>query len=74
MNGFGSRKRDEAKEKVGGNENFAEQKNIKALVETSDSNLFADSRISSRTVAKFRVKTRSLPSGSLAPGEWLCPE
>lgn len=26
MNGFGSRRRDKAKEKVGGNENFAEQK------------------------------------------------
>ena len=26
MNGFGSRKGDEAKEKVGGNEKFAEQK------------------------------------------------
>ena len=62
------------KRKWGEMKSLLNRKNIKALVETSDSNLFTDSRISSRTVAKFRVETRSLPSGSLALGEWLCPE
>lgn len=62
------------KRKWGEMKTLLNRKKINALVETSDSNLFTDSRISSRTVAKFRVKTHSLPSGSLAPGEWLCPE
>lgn len=50
------------------------RKNIKALVETLDSNLFTDFRTSSEIVAKFRVKTIISPSGSLAHQANGCPQ
>lgn len=42
------------------------RENIKALVETSNSNLFTDFRISSEIMAKVRVKTIISLFGSLA--------